>query len=1348
MVRKLLILVICVYVWGEIKAEQSGINIRKITPVGGLSFQVIHDITQDKNGNIWLGTYEGIYKYDAKNFTHFHYSRSDSNSLVNNEISGIVVDENNILWIGTHKGISCFNQQTQSFSSFKYSCSDGKQLDENILRLLEDRNNDIWLIDKNGVGKLDTAKHKLNYLSLPEGTIPTCLFFDNENQGFLGTREGLVYRLDTNSDRVQLFCEQPGKSISTIYAEKEHVWLGYEKYGVQIFNKAGHLLDNYIHNQQGYSTINNEQVRDILKDNNGNLWIATYNGLYLEKDNQLYHITQDQYTELTHNSTFKLYKDHDGGIWIGTWAGGLNYVHYSDNLFHNFRKTKSPNSLSNNIVSSFLELEDTNMLVGTEMGGLNVFNKESRRFNELRLDKNMVRSLNIKCLYRDVYGGVWVGTYSNGIYYRKKNNSSFVHFAVGQSGQKKLSSNSIYSIVGNADGVWIGTDGGSVDFYCFKRNKILNFETLFPEIELPCKHVRTLLLDANNNLWIGTYSGLFKIEKGKLTTYGTYTSPAISNFHILHLTQMRNGDIWIGTKSGGVTILKEGGKESVTFDAQGLLKEVDVYGIIEDSNNKVWISSRVGIIYYDPLSDYVRQFIQADGIQGNVFNPQAIYMDSHDQLYVGGTNGFTSFNPLKIKINRRAPKILFNKLIINNKKELFVNQFKQDSINRIQLKPSENAITIDFSADNYLLSEKNKFQYRLLNFNDEWIDIGHEGTAVFTNLPSGDYIFQAKACNNDGIWNDTPTALHITIATPWWRTGTANLIYFIISVCIISLIYRFLKERQNLRRAVFIEKVERENKEQIHEMKIKFFTNISHEFRTPLTLISGPIKRLLSAGNLDHDQRELLEVTLRNSDRLLNLTNKVLDLQKIEQGYDKLNLQRFMISAFINERVLNFTEEAKAKNIAISYVPLENDRFIEADSEMLDKIIFNLLSNSFKFTPKSGNISIIVSHNKPIENVMYSNQLKFGTLSNEDFFEIAIKDTGSGIESEDLLRIYNRFEKGNQTGQNSSGIGLDLCKEYVLLHDGEIITQSNPGSGTCVLIRLPEQQLTHTIISSTDDLSTRVSVGVDDEKSIENSNESSDGNKRKKTILIVEDNRDLRDYVARILQSKYVTLEATNGKQAIELLESSSCDLVVSDVMMPHMDGFQLCDAIKSNVAISHIPVVLLTALSSDNNKMMGLDKGADAYISKPFEDVYLLKQIENLLKQRANVRRSFKKMFATDGDNKPRLQEHSFIQKIDHIIEESYANEAFSVEILAQEIGLHRSQLHRKLKQLTSYTATEYIRLYRLKKGAALLKDGQYNVDEVTFLIGFGSRSYFSKCFKEYYKLSPKLFQQKSLEL
>lgn len=1318
------------------KSNNGDFIFRQISPPGGLSSESVNAIIQDRHDFIWIATNHGLLKYNNQSLNRFSNESDKNQCLRNGIVNSMTLDHLGNLWVATNSHICIQDEKTQTFSQFKYTDNEGPVTTTRIFAMVADKAGYIWLADHKGVGRLDPSSGYLHRIQLGTSESPQELYCDAQNQIWTGTREGRIYRIEASSMTVFRFPPSIASPVSTIYKDDHHVWIGSISGGLHQYSLQGELQKTYDLNEAISSPQNSWDVRQVKKDKDGYLWIATYHGLFIEAPNgTLTWLDSNKNEGLPHSSTFTIYKDRQNGIWVGTWAGGISYYHKANNQFINYAHSKSPLSISNNIVSCFAQSKNGKLYVGTERGGINLFNKTEGTFSPVFMNEEKT-SFNIKHQCFDNHGGHWVATKENGLWHKALNQDAYTQFPAGSEDGQHVASHEVYSLFPVDSGLWIGTHGAGVNFYHHRTRRISFQKSLFPD-GLPSlnPYIKSLIVDAQSNLWVGTVSGLkcIPLIPGQVNT----TAQKGLNIYTYSMTETGNGQIWIGSKAGLVIYDP---KEDVftNFNANGLLKNKSVYGIIEDHNSHIWITSNDGLIQYKPEFHSFRRYSTSDGIQGLWFNPQSIFTDRDSLLYFGGTNGFTTVSPKNIKINTRPPKVIISRITINNDTDhypFFANTDKE--LHHLKLEPDQTTLRFEFASDNYLLPEKNRFQYRLVNYYDDWIDAGQDQAALFANLDWGTYIFEVKSCNNDGIWCLEPARLTIAIAKPFYATHAAYALYLLSSAFIVFFLIRIKQARSKLKNDLLIQTIQHKQEEQLNEFKLSFFTNVSHEFKTPLSLITGPAQRLHQATNLTDEQKGMLDIIQRNSKRLLMLINQIIDLRKIEKGKEQLNLTSANIISFIRERSHHFTYDAQSKSINFVQKYPEKPVNMEFDPEKLDYIIFNLLSNSFKYTPLNKQIDLTVFMDKKQPDTHeYLHHKSFGKMTSDAGISIMIKDQGSGIELEDLERVFNRFEQGKTPQKNSSGIGLALCRDFTLLHRGQIHVFSTPGQGSCFLVHLPLKQEGENIYFEPH---TPPLIGHEQLSSSTDIPQKQDA-----MVLIVEDNPDLRAYITSVLKPIYNTRTAENGKAALEILKNSAIDLIVSDVMMPEMDGFEFCTKVKSDLATSHLPVILLTALSSTENQITGMQLGADAYISKPFSDDLLISQINNLLTQREKMRQHF-------GSNIPAKQppemnglDNYFLKKLNDIIEEHITNESFDIEQLIKIIGISRSQLHRKLKNLTNYSTSEYVRVYRLEKSIELLKTGQYNIDEVAHIVGFNTHSYYSRCFKKQYNQSPKEFMAK----
>ena len=1335
----------------QLQAQIDDFPIRKISPEGGYSFRAITKIKQDLSGYMWFGSDQGLIRFDSKNENFFVANLTDSLALPSNTILDVAVDKNNTVWVATEKGICVFERTTQKFRKIEVTYENGIAVESIINKITVDANNNLWFSTSNYLGIYNRKTKQLIRINKENPLSTTVLYIDYLNRLWFGDLKGDIYKVSSNHTSYEKVVAGSGATAGHISVDQDELFIAHENQGLRHYNLQGELIKHIKFDTYG-NNVAQINIRSLLKDTYGRLWIGAFEGLYLYEKGKIKSLNSNFLDTYLNHSIFELFEDNQGGIWIGTWSGGVAYMHPTDNKFENFISSKTPFSLTNNIVSSFSQIENEKLLVGTEGGGLHIFNKKTKKITTLPLtDKS--KSNHIKATLVDRFGGVWIAVFGNGLWYRAFKNKTFHKIIRGDDDGSHISNRDVYSLCEIDSGILIGTYGGGVNFYDFKTQQIHFIDTPKSENKVSDgQFVRYLFSDSYKNIWAGTNSGVYKVnlKERKLEKYypATKEGATLTKNTVYSITELSNNVLWFGLKEGEIIALDQKSGQLKHIDANGLLKGKNVCGIIEDADNNVWISSSNGLVQYKPSTSSFRHFNTKDGIQGNVFNPQAIFKDNEGILYFGGTRGFTAIDPQKIRLNTRKPKTLINKIVINNQDTKHPILLTDNNYEEIHLKPFETTIRVEFTTDNYLLPEKNRFKYRLVNYYDEWIDAENNTSVMFANLPNKDFILEIKACNNDGVWNEIPTRVPIRIEKYWYKTSLAYLLYtfFIIGFSIVTI--RFILERSKLKKKVLIANIQKNFEEQNYEMKLKFFTNISHELRTPLTLITLPISKLINSEGLTPRQQELVDVVKRNSDRLLQLVNQVLDFRKIEKGHAKLVISQFDIVKLAKEIKLHFIERSKTKEIQFDFLASSPEIFIEADRDKIDKIIFNLLSNAFKHTPINGKIVISISENKQETDLDFSNRLSFGTIEGNDHLTISILNTGLGIKKENLTKIFNRFEQTNTTEElagtdkSGTGIGLDLCKEFTLLHSGKISIQTSYQKGAQFTITLHKKLgIQKSLLENPPKVE-----GLEFVKNNITAISDITNDQKEYQLLIVEDHNDLRKYIGDLLNDSYKIKYATNGKEGLNILKSAQIDLIISDVMMPEMDGFELCSTVKSQLETSHIPVILLTALAAKENLIMGLENGADAYLSKPIEEKVLLSQVVNLISQRNRVRNGFQNLFLLDKSIEGGNLDNYFINKLNKAIESNYKDDQFSVEKLAVEMNLSRSQLHRKLVSLTNRTTSEYINLFRIKKASELLLMNQYNINEVSYEVGYTSPSYFSKNFKNIYYKTPKEFIKSNL--
>ncbi|WP_319501855.1 two-component regulator propeller domain-containing protein [uncultured Draconibacterium sp.] len=829
-------------------AQADDVRFRRVSPPGGFSFQAIHSFNQDKFGYIWMGGFDGVLRYDSKEIIRFSYQPEKEDGLPSNTVTAIAIDKNNNIWASTDKGLCKFNSLAQEFEQVHYSYENGSQANQHLFSIQFDGQGKLWIVDEHFFGYLDETTNKMIRITDGLTKSPRLIYNDETNRLWLGTLDGSVYKVNYKEAKIEKLINGSGSMVRTISTSTDNIWVGYQEHGARMYDFEGKLKYHYQYTKNPDYDISNASIRKIWRDTRGQIWIGSYLGLFKSIGKELIHYDHNKYEGLPHNSIFDIFEDNQGGIWIGTWSGGVAYMHHSDNSFTNYRHSDEPGTISDNMVSSFAQTPDGQIYVGTELFGLNLFDPKTSSFSPLQIKKQK-GIIDIKAMEVDKDGGLWIGSAFNGLFYRPATQSTFMHFPAGPEDGKHVSAFEVYSLCKSDSGMWIGTNLGGINFYNFSTKNISFESKKSPFEQLLNTNCRALTIDTNNNLWIGTQNGAVRshLPTGQSTLFNIYENnnhkTGSQNFYFI--TQLSDGRIWMGTGGNGINIYNPKSDSISIFTANDLLKNKDVYGIIEDSYKNIWITSNDGLILYNSDLQTSRRFVLNDGIQGDLFNPSAIYKDNQGNIYFGGTNGFSLLEPKPIHTNHRPPNILLTKVSANNRSivpiQTGINQYQ-----KIVLDPTETNLNFTFSADNYLLPDKNEFSYRLVNYIDNWVDNNNRGTANFINLPAGEYRFEVKASNNDGIWNDKPASIDIVVKQFWYKSTYAIAVYSFIFLLIIIGVIRFFRERSKLKKDLLIEKMEHKQEEQLTEMKLKFFTNISHEFRTPLTLIKWPCKPVVT----------------------------------------------------------------------------------------------------------------------------------------------------------------------------------------------------------------------------------------------------------------------------------------------------------------------------------------------------------------------------------------------------------------------------------------------------------------------------------------------------------------------
>ncbi len=1313
-------------------------KIVKISPEGGFTFDAINTICEDKFGFIWFGSNSGVYRYNSVETIKFINSPDDKYSLPGNTIRSLYRDLKDELWISTNNGIAQFDFQNENFRRYLFHDTAGNPRGSNVNQILQTADSTYWMVDNSGFSSIDFKTNVVHYLPLPENQrndqIRIAAFDPNDGRIWLGGMNGGIFYCDYPYHEIKLFAQERTESVFAILPDGDQVWIGYDWGGADLFTKQGILKEHFGDNVEGRNKIPSSRVRTIFRNRN-EIWIGTFKGLARMKPGGIEVIDKAKYPGLLNSSIFQIYRDSKKGIWIGTWSGGLSYINEWSNSFEHYKRETYDNSLSDNVISDFEETADGNIIAATEEGHLNYLNIGTHNFTLSNINSSKGLVNHIKSLDTDKFGTLWIGTFASGIFFRTFGSKEYKHFDLIEDYKEQF-----YDIASGKDGVWFASSMRGLYYYDYLTRQVKHYlpNSSDPE-SLSSSMVRSLLIDSKGNLWVGTNVGLNVKDKGsekfRRYFYNEDKNNRISSNVIYSLLEDSKQNIWIGTAGGGVNIFDpKTGSFSQLSKKEGLPGN-DVYGILEDNAGVVWMSTENGISAWSPVNGHFLNFDYTDGLQGNQFNPGSAFKARNGELFFGGSNGFTRFDPMMMKENPVVPETYVTGLEINNQAVNHISDpvlIKQSllTLDHLELNYNQNSLRFEFVANNFLLPQKNSFRYRLTGYNPNWIEIKKDNKAIFTKIPPGDYVFEVKGANNDGKWNETPTQLFITIHSPFWSSAYAFIFYILLILLIVYLSQRELRLRNRLWNSIIQERIHRENEEKLHQLKLQFFTNISHEFRTPLTLILSPLSLLKKKIAGQEEPLEYVGLIENNANRLLRLVNQILDIRKIELG--KINFQPipFDIVALSQEVFQCFSLQDNDRKIRFSFESDFSSLFISIEPDKIDKTIFNLLSNAMKYTSEGGSIQLLVKNSEwepGLEPGMFHHIVGENVIGKH--VTIVIKNDGDGISPVDLENVFERFYQA--PGQISgTGIGLHLCSEYITLHHGQIEVFTGENKGAAFHVRLPitndeiekgiQEVISHTVVFEENEVLSQP----------DHPNGEKSGKETK--ILVVEDNKEMQKFLRGILSDSYHVNTADNATEGLKIVREFGPDLVLTDVMMPGMNGNEFCHLLKTDLNTSHIPVILLTALSSVESQLEGFETGADDYIVKPFDDRVLSMRIKNLLDSRAMMRDKFTQAPGEWREEMQKFQpDRELLEKASEIIGNHIVDLAFTVDVLAYELNLSRSSLHRKLKSLTNQSATEFIKFVRINKSIELIERGETNIDEICFKVGFNSHSYYSMCFK-----------------
>ncbi|MBP1676455.1 MAG: hypothetical protein H6Q20_1014 [Bacteroidetes bacterium] len=1353
-------------------------NFARLDNTDGLSNNQIESIFKDSRGFMWFGTNFGLNRYDGYEVKVYKSEKADSASLKYNSIPEIEEDAFGRLWIKGAPDYVVYSFSTEKFSRNLSEILKPYGINFNPALVEIDANKNFYFYQTNvGIFKYDIKQKKLfsflqnkNPNSLSAGTIAGLRVY--KGCFWVLFQNGLVERFNEQTNSVDFrssFVSE--KSIGSFIPKNLFVdnegcpWIfpGIGDAGVSHYDFEKSEWVYFGRSKTPFSAfairnISSDIVRDVVQDKTGKIWIATDHGginIYDKKSESIAVLLNNPMNPntISQNSTISLFCDNDGIVWVGTFKNGVSYYHPGM-----FKFEKSPlffyqhAGLENKDCNSLYEDTRGNLWIGTNGNGLLKYDGKRGDFKIYRNDKNDPSSISSDIVIssiEDKQGNMWFGTFLGGL--NLMQGDKFKRFASDVSNPNSLSNMSVFGLAEDAnENLWIGTLGGGVD-------RLDKTRTIFEKHHVGSTSQANFVLSLHNSgssIFISTSQGVGVLNTSNGTIEPVFKDreleSKLTDLVVYNTFYDSRRLLWIATDNG-INIYNAANNSIAYINASNGLPSEQVVSFLEDNKGDIWVGTRNGLASVTCRKNKngtyrfsVFSFDENDGLVNTSFNQNAVFKNSKGELYFGGTKGYVKFNPDNIRFNTIVPVPRFTSLYIGTEEIIPGKKFhgrqivykSMADLDEIVLNYNENNFTVKFSALSYIHPEKNRYRYMLKGLDNDWIEPrAGIGSVSYSSLAHGVYELVVYASNNDNVWSKEPLVLRIVIKPPFWLAWWAITFYVLMALFAVWLIVYY-----NLRKQKRQFETERQMREarQVHEMdemKFRFFTNISHEFRTPLTLIVSPVEKLMQMNRTD-EERNLLDIIQRNANGLLDLVNQLLDFRKLDVKKDTLNLSVGDAVSFIKDICYSFTDLANRKSINFSFSTSISELRIEFDPEKMRKVVYNLLSNAFKFTNNSGRIEVSVNM---VQQIDFENQ----------FLKITIADTGLGIPAKDIEKIFERFYRVENPGtghQTGTGVGLHIASEYVKLHGGQISVESTEGKGSVFTVLIPAKQYMVQEIMLTNNNENMLPDTTEKILDAENELHGADEKKNKLPLmLIVDDNADFRNFITTLFISQYRVITAENGEKAYKIVLDKMPDLILSDVMMPVMDGFEFCRKLKQDIRVSHIPVIMLTAKTGDENKYIGLESGAEDYISKPFNMEMLSLKVTRIIERQRKIQEHFKKRIDINpSEIEITSMDEKFVKKAVALVELNIDNADFLVEDLCREMAMSRVYFYKKILSLTNKTPSEFIRFIRLKRAADLLERSQLYVNEVAFQVGFNDPKYFRKYFKEEFGYSPNEYKKK----
>lgn len=1312
----------------------------------GLSNNYVVSIAQDKQGFLWFATEEGLNKFDGTRFiTYLKNEDLTRQGITGNELNCLLDDpQDSILWIGTQRaGLNAYDYVNNTFLCYRHDDENPESLiTDDVTKIVAATDGNLWITTYwRGVDYFDKKAGK--FIHYNTQTVPG-LASDNiwsvvdggDGKLYMGHVHHGFSVLSLKDKKVKNFMYDPedpvslpGNGVTCIYKDLSgNIWLGTDR-GLALFNPEAENFIHFHHSEDGVP----HTVFDIRQFDGNKLWIAMEFGgiaildltqhMFLSPDQVRFQYIKEGDDEYSlSNSTVRcLFQDSFKNVWAGMWGGGINFLSHESSYFNVYSYSPiqhSGSSLNNKTASSVCVARDGKLWIGTDGGGINVFDK-GKRVAVYKEETGDLTDNSIQAALCDSEGNLWFGSFMGGVdFYDVKKKSFHQIFPKDKTGED------VRALYEDAEYVWIGTsngiykvrlhDKGIADHYTVENNL-----------------VRCISKDNLNRLWIGTFGGGLGVFDEHFQCVKLFNVTSLFPSNTINTVYMDSQNrMWIGTGEGLVCFPSSQSWDYKVYRSEEGLSNVHIRAITEDNHGNIWVSTNKGISCLLKDKEVFYNYDHWDNVPMGNFMSGSVAEAKDGTLYFGSINGLCRFNPDQVLEKRESPAAIITEMRIfgplrdtdSNEKVMAL-----EGQSEVRLSYMQNNFSVTFNIQNYALADQVEYAYMLKGLENSWYTVTDPNNVTFRNIPPGNYCFQVKTRIRNQEWADEIASLDIRIDPPVWLTWWAKLFYILSGVSVLYFILHVYKKKLDMESLYELEKKNHEQEQELNNERLRFYTNITHELRTPLTLILGPLEDMQKSNSLSGKDSQKISVIHQSAIRLLNLINQILEFRKTETQNKKLCVSRDNLAALVHEIGLKYKELNRKPEIDFCLEIEQEDMSLFFDKEVVTIILDNLISNAIKYTEKG---TITLGLHQVVRNNIHHT-------------EISVSDTGFGIAPDALPHIFDRYyQEGSEHQASGTGIGLALVKNLVVLHEGEIRVESSLNVGSTFYVSLlTDNTYPHVLHAD----STEKTSDEKDEKE-ENIEPVHSG---KRILLIVEDNRDICDYIVESFSDDFEVRTAANGEQGLEQALGCIPDIIVSDIMMPVMNGIVMCRKLKEDLRTSHIPIILLTAKDSLQDKEEGYQVGADSYLTKPFSATLLHSRIHNLLESRKLLAERFntnsilidKRAAVTESMNK---LDNEFLEKINKLIEDRLSSEKIDIGYLSDAMCMSNSTLYRKMKALTGLSTNEYIRKIKMQYAERLLLEGKYNISEVAFKVGINSTVYFRQCFKDEFGMAPSDYLKK----